>query len=69
MTLLSLIVLIIISGILLGLVNVYIPMASMIKNLLNILVLTVLLIYILQFFGVIKVILPFPALFNIIKGT
>ena len=64
MTLLNLIVLIIIAGVLLLGVNVFIPMASMIKSLLNILVFVVLVIYVLQFFGVINMILPFPNIFK-----
>lgn len=64
MTLLNLIVLIIIAGVLLWAINVFIPMAPLIKNLLNLVVFIVLLIYILQFFGVIKMILPFPNIFK-----
>lgn len=59
-TLLNLIVLIIIAGILLWLVNAYIPMPGAIKSLLNILVLIVLVIYVLQFFEIINTILPIP---------
>ncbi len=56
--LLNLLALIILFGVVLWLVNVYIPMPAAIKSLLNILVLLVLIIYVLQFFGVIKTILP-----------
>lgn len=56
--LLNLIALIIIAGVLMWVINVFIPMPAAIKSLLNVLVLIVLIIYILQFFGVIKVILP-----------
>ena len=56
--LLNLIALIIVFGVALWLINAFIPMPSAIKSLLNVLVLIVLIIYILQFFGIIKVILP-----------
>lgn len=56
--LLNLIAIIIIFGVGAGLINAFLPMPGVIKSLLNILVLIVLIIYILQFFGIIKVILP-----------
>lgn len=56
--LLNLFVLIIVCGVVMWLVNAYIPMAGGIKSLLNVLVTIVLVIYILQFFKVIPVILP-----------
>lgn len=56
--LLNLIALIVVFGVVLWLINAFIPMPSAIKSLLNILVLIVLIIYILQFFGLIKTILP-----------
>ena len=56
--LLNLIALIIVFGVALWLINAFIPMPYAIKSLLNVLVLIVLIIYILQFFGIIKVILP-----------
>lgn len=62
MTLLSLFILIILAGVLLWGVNVYIPMAPMIKGLLNFLVFVILLIYVLQFFGLITTILPSPGI-------
>lgn len=49
---------IIVFGLVLWLVNVFIPMPMAIKNLLNVLVLIVLIIYILQFFGIIHTIIP-----------
>lgn len=64
MTLLSLFVLIILSGFFLWLINAFIPMAGMIKSLLNILVFVILVIYILEFFHVINMILPFPLHFK-----
>ncbi len=64
MTLLNLILLIILAGILLWAVNVFIPMAPMIKSLLNLLVLIILVIYILQFFQIINTVLPFPNIFR-----
>ncbi len=56
--LVNLIAVIIVFGLLLWLVNTFIPMPSAIKTLLNALVFIVLLLYILQFFGLIKTILP-----------
>ncbi|HBC0466879.1 TPA: hypothetical protein I8Y90_000907 [Legionella pneumophila] len=56
--LLNLIALIVVFGVGLWLINVFIPMPGTIKSLLNVLVLIILIIYILQFFGVIKTILP-----------
>ncbi|CAM2946076.1 Thivi_2564 family membrane protein [Legionella worsleiensis] len=56
--LINLIALIIVFGIGLWLVNAFVPMPGAIKSLLNVLVLIVLVIYILQFFGVVKPILP-----------
>jgi hypothetical protein len=56
--LLNLIAVIIVFGVALWLINAFIPMPPAIKSLLNILVLIILVIYILQFFGLIKTILP-----------
>jgi len=56
--LLNLLALIVVFGLGLWLVNVFIPMPAIIKNLLNIVVLIVLVIYVLQFFEVINTILP-----------
>lgn len=56
--LMNLIALIVVFGVGLWLINTFIPMPSSIKSLLNILVMIVLIIYILQFFGIIKTILP-----------
>lgn len=56
--LLNLIALIIVVGVVLWLINAFIPMPAAIKSLLNILMVIVLIIYILQFFGVINTILP-----------
>ena len=57
-SLLNLILVIIIFGVGLWLINRLIPMPPLIKSLLNVLVLIILVIYILQFFGLIKTILP-----------
>lgn len=62
--LLNLIALIIVFGVVLWLVNTFIPMPPAIKSLLNVFVLIILVIYILQFFGLIKTILP---MFKILK--
>lgn len=56
--LLNLIALIIVFGVVLWLINAFIPMPPAIKSLLNVLVLIVLIIYILQFFNIIHDILP-----------
>lgn len=62
--LLNLIAVIVVFGIGLWLINVYIPMPPAINALLNVLVLIVLVIYILQFFGLIKTILPMIKFFK-----
>ncbi|KTD00031.1 Thivi_2564 family membrane protein [Legionella erythra] len=62
--LLNLIALIIITGVLMWLVNVFIPMPGAIKTLLNVLVLIILILYILQFFGLIHTVLPTIRLFR-----
>lgn len=62
--LLNLILLIVLFGLGLWLINAFIPMPAAIKTLLNVLVLIVLIIYILQFFGVVRT--SFPTI-NIFK--
>ena len=62
--LLNLLALIILFGIAMWLINVFVPMPYPIKTLLNIVVLLVLIIYVLQFFGVIHPILPPLRLFR-----
>jgi hypothetical protein len=54
MTLVDIIVILILVGLALWLVNTYIPMAAGIKSLLNIVVFVVVLIWLLQVFGVIS---------------
>ncbi|MGL5742551.1 MAG: Thivi_2564 family membrane protein [Legionella sp.] len=49
--LLNLLAVIIVFGVVLWLINTFIPMPPAIKSLLNVLVLIILVIYILQFFG------------------
>ncbi|EHL31620.1 Thivi_2564 family membrane protein [Legionella drancourtii] len=56
--LMNLIAIIVVFGVGLWLINAFIPMPPAIKSLLNILVLIILVIYILQYFGLIKTILP-----------
>lgn len=56
--LLNLIATVVVFGVCLWLINAFIPMAGVIKSLLNVLVLIVLVIYILQFFGIVSGILP-----------
>ena len=53
MTLVNIVVILVIIGLVMWLINTYIPMAGAIKSLLNIVVFVVLLIWILQVFGLI----------------
>ena len=53
MTLVGIVLVLIIVGLVLWLINTYIPMAGAIKSLLNIVVFVVVLIWILQVFGLI----------------
>jgi hypothetical protein len=53
MTLVNIVVILVIAGLLMWLINTYIPMAAAIKSLLNILVFVVLLIWVLQSLGII----------------
>ncbi len=53
MTLLSLILTIVVVGVLLWLINTYIPMQSAVKNILNAVVVIVLIIWILNAFGLV----------------
>ncbi len=62
--LLNLIANIVVFGLVLWLINAYIPMPGAIKSLLNILVLIVLVIYVLQFFGVVHNVIP---MFRLLK--
>lgn len=54
----NLLALIVIFGVVLGLINAFIPMPGAIKSLLNIVVLIVLVIYVLQFFDILHGVLP-----------
>jgi hypothetical protein len=53
MTLIGIVLVLIIAGLVLWLINTYIPMAGAIKSLLNVVVFIVLLIWVLQVFGLI----------------
>jgi hypothetical protein len=53
MTLVSIVVVLVVVGLILWLINTYIPMAGAIKSLLNIVVFVVVLIWLLQVFGLI----------------
>ena len=53
MTLADIVVILVIAGLLMWLINTYIPMAAAIKSLLNIVVFVVLLIWVLQSLGII----------------
>ncbi|WP_025386164.1 Thivi_2564 family membrane protein [Legionella oakridgensis] len=55
---------IIVFGVILGLINAFLPMARAIKSLLNLLVLIVLILYILQFFAIIPTVIP---MFRVIR--
>lgn len=60
----NLIALIIIFGVVMWLINVFIPMPSAIKSLLNIFVVIILILYILQFFNLVHVGLPIIHVFR-----
>lgn len=62
--LLNLLAVIVVFGVVMGLINAYIPMMGSIKSLLNIVVVIVLILYILQFFGIIPTILPIIQIFK-----
>ena len=64
MNLMNIVLILVIAGLVMWLINTYIPMAAGIKSLLNVLVFVVLLIWVLQVFGVIGEIpgLRIPAL-------
>ena len=53
MTLVDIVVILVLAGLLMWLINTYIPMAAAIKSLLNIVVFVVLLIWVLQSLGII----------------
>lgn len=53
MTLINIVVVLVVVGLILWLINTYIPMAGAIKSLLNIVVFIVVLIWLLQVFGLI----------------
>ena len=53
MTLVNIVVVLVVAGLLMWLINTYIPMAAAIKSLLNIVVFVVVLVWLLQVFGVI----------------
>jgi hypothetical protein len=53
MTLINIVVVLVVVGLVLWLINTYIPMAGAIKSLLNVVVFVVVLIWLLQVFGVI----------------
>lgn len=64
MTLVNIVVILVVVGLVMWLINTYIPMAGAIKSLLNIVVFVVVLIWLLQTFGMIGSIrgLKMPAL-------
>lgn len=62
MNILNLMFVLIVAGALLSLINRFIPMSGIIKSLLNIVVIATLVIYVLQFFHLMQVILPMPNL-------
>jgi hypothetical protein len=64
MTLVNIVVILVVVGLVMWLINTYIPMAGAIKSLLNIVVFVVVLIWLLQTFGLIGAIprLKMPAL-------
>jgi hypothetical protein len=64
MPLMNIVLILVIAGLVMWLINTYIPMAAGIKSLLNVVVFVVLLVWVLQVFGVIGEIpgLRIPAL-------
>lgn len=64
MTLVNIVIILVVVGLVMWLINTYIPMAGAIKSLLNIVVFVVVLIWVLQTFGLIGAIPGFkiPAL-------
>ena len=64
MTILGLIVLIICVGMVLGAINKLLPMAPMIKALLNFFITILIVVYILQFFKILQITVPIPYFFN-----
>lgn len=61
---LNLLVLIVVVGVVMWLINAYVPMMGAIKSILNLLVIVLLILYILQFFGLIGPIMPTVRLFK-----
>ncbi|HLX37726.1 MAG TPA: Thivi_2564 family membrane protein [Candidatus Binataceae bacterium] len=59
MTLVNIVVILVVVGLVMWLINTYIPMAGAIKSLLNVVVFVVVLIWLLQTFGLIG---PIPGL-------
>ncbi len=57
-SLVNLLLVVVLFGLTLGLVNRFLPMPPLIKSLLNLLVFVILVIYILQYFGVVPNVLP-----------
>jgi small-conductance mechanosensitive channel len=53
MPLMNIIIVLVVAGVLLWAINKYIPMASSIKNILNIVVVLVIVVWLLQVFGII----------------
>ncbi len=53
MTLADIVLVLIVVGLLMWLINVYIPMAGAIKSLLNVVVFVIILIWVLQIFGLV----------------
>ena len=53
MSLMNIVVILVVAGLIMWLINTYIPMAAAIKSLLNIVVFVVLLIWVLQVLGII----------------
>ncbi|MBL7528022.1 Thivi_2564 family membrane protein [Legionella bononiensis] len=55
---------VVISGLLLWIGNYYIPLPALINLLFNMFILVILVLYIMQFLGVVKEVLPSPKLFK-----
>ena len=64
MPIIELLLVIVVIGAVMWIINAYIPMPMAIKSILNLIVVILLIIYVLQFFGLIKPIINFPKIFH-----
>lgn len=64
MSLLNLLLVIVVVGVILGGINAFLPMAPIIKSLLNIVVVVMLIVFILESFKIIPMVMPIPDYLN-----